>query len=132
MKYILYSILFFLCFAVQKKVQAKDNLQFCLNVDSVGEPDWSFNIISFQNNFKPINCLVWLDNVNLKDTYVVFYLYKENEKCEFDLQKVFRYDIKPNWNWFFYKIFFKQSGKYKLVVQDDNEKIIAESILELI
>lgn len=131
MKY-LYTIFLILSFTTYNKVQAKNNLQFCLNVDSVGEPEWSFNIISFQNNYKPINCLVWLDSTNLKDTYVVFYLYKENEKCDFDLQKVFRYDIKPNWNWFFYKIFFKQPGKYKVVVQDDNDNIITENILELI
>lgn len=110
---------------------SENKLLFCFNVDSIGQADWDFNSISFRNVNKPILCLILIDKPLIDQRYVTFKLLKENENCEFELQKVYVYDIKPGWNWFYYKFYFKKSGVYKVIVEDENEKFICEDILRL-
>ena len=112
---------------------AQVSLSFCHNISpDNGAAEWPFNTITFVKN-KPLKCVVYLSEAIPGLTYVTFKVqYRQNSEQPFVDQAFYKLDVKPDWLWFYYNLSFEMAGNYKVIILDNNDKPLTESMLYLV
>jgi hypothetical protein len=124
------------CFALTllaAPVFAQVNMQFCHTVSpDNGAAEWPFNTITFVKD-KPLKCVVYLSDAIPGLTYVTFKVqYRQNSEQPFVDKAFYKLDVQPDWLWFYYNLSFEMAGNYKVIILDNNDKPLTESMLYLV
>lgn len=128
----LYCVLFATFFLHTATLLGQNTLSFCFATEDNGTPTWEFTTITLDTN-KFMFCLVNLDEAITTSPYVMFNLeYRANEKDAFEKRDSFKFEIMPDWNWFYYRVSFSSTGQYRVTVNDNEDKTIAQNILTLL
>lgn len=128
----LYSLLFIILFFCAASNSSAQSIYFCEGVDEDGYAIGSSATFNISSNGGYLYFLVRMGGNRKVNCYeVLFDIYKVDSRGKETFDNTIYSDVEPNWNWFWKKITFYDSGTYKVYAYDEDWKLLASNTLKI-